>query len=228
MASVNASMGKAAPSKGNTAKRNPAKRDPEAARQRILAAALAEFSEKGLGGARVDVISERAGANKRMLYDKFGDKDDLFLAVLELAYGDLREVEKALNLDDLSPVEGMRKLVAFTFDYFNRTPYFINLLNSENLHGARHLRRSKAILDMHGPVIGLITDLLRRGVAEGVFRDDANPIEVFITNASVGYFYFSNVHTLSTIFDCDLMSEPEIARRRTHVIDVVLGYLRPA
>ena len=141
MASVNASMGKAAPSKDNTAKRNPAKRDPEAARQRILAAALAEFSEKGLGGARVDVISERAGANKRMLCDYFGDKDDLFLAVLELAYGDLCEVEKALNLDDLSPVEGMRKLVAFTFDYFNQTPYFINLLNSENLHGARHMRR---------------------------------------------------------------------------------------
>ncbi len=151
MASVNASMGKAAPSKGNSAKRNTAKpdpakrntakRNPEAARQRILAAALAEFSEKGLGGARVDVISERAGANKRMLYHYFGNKDDLFLAVLELAYGDLREAEKALNLDDLSPVEGMRKLVAFTFDYFNQTHYFINLLNSENLHGARHLRR---------------------------------------------------------------------------------------
>ncbi len=151
MASVNASMGKAAPSKGNSAKRNtakpdpakrnPAKRNPEAARQRILAAALAEFSEKGLGGARVDVISERAGANKRMLYHYFGNKDDLFLAVLELAYGDLREAEKALNLDDLSPVEGMRKLVAFTFNYFNQTHYFINLLNSENLHGARHLCR---------------------------------------------------------------------------------------
>ena len=156
MASVNASMGKAAPSKGNSAKRNTAKpdpakrnpakrnsakRNPEAARQRILAAALAEFSEKGLGGARVDVIAERAGANKRMLYHYFGNKDDLFLAVLELAYGDLREAEKALNLDDLSPVEGMRKLVAFTFDYFNQTPYFINLLNNENLHGARHLRR---------------------------------------------------------------------------------------
>ncbi|MFP6886513.1 MAG: TetR/AcrR family transcriptional regulator, partial [Opitutales bacterium] len=156
MASVNASMGKAAPSKGNSAKRNtakpdpakrnpakrnPAKRNPEAARQRILAAALAGFSEKGLSGARVDVFSERAGANKRMLYHYFGNKDDLFLVVLELAYGDLREAEKALNLDDLSPVEGMRKLVAFTFDYFNQTHYFINLLNSKNVHGARHLRR---------------------------------------------------------------------------------------
>ena len=205
----------------------PAKRDPEAARQRILAAALAEFSEKGLGGARVDVIAQRAGVNKRMLYHYFGNKDDLFLAVLELAYGEIREAEKALNLDDLSPVEGMGKLVAFTFDYFVQAPYFIKLLNSENLHGARHLRRSKSVLDMHGPVIGLITDLLERGAAEGVFRDGADPVEVFITIASVGYFYFSNVHTLSAIFDRDLTSEREVAARRAHVIDVVLGYLRP-
>ena len=203
------------------------KRDPEAVRQRILSAALAEFSEKGLGGARVDIIAQRAGANKRMLYHYFGNKDDLFLAVLELAYGEIREAEKALNLDNLSPVDGMRKLVAFTFDYFIQAPHFINLLNSENLHGARHLRRSQAILDMHGPVISLITDLLRRGVAEGVFRGDADPIEVFITNASVGYFYFSNVHTLSVIFNRDLMSDGEVAARREHVIDVVLGYLRP-
>ena len=211
----------------NAPKNAPGKRDPEAARQRILAAALAEFSERGLGGARVDVIAQRAGANKRMLYHYYGNKDDLFLAVLEYAYGEIREAEQALNLDNLSPVEGMRKLVGFTFDYFIQAPYFINLLNSENLHGARHLKRSKAILDMHGPVIGLITDLLRRGVAEGVFRDDADPVEVFITNASVGYFYFSNVHTLSAIFDRDLNSAREVAARRSHVIDVVLGYLRP-
>ncbi len=218
MSSVNAPVAKA----------RRGKRDPEAARQRILQAALAEFSDKGLGGARVDVIAERAGANKRMLYHYFGNKDDLFLAVLEHAYGEIREAELALNLDNLSPEDGMRKLVAFTFDYFIQAPYFINLLNSENLHGARHLRRSQAILDMHGPVIGLIKDLLERGAADGVFRDDADPIDVFITNAAVGYFYFSNTHTLSTIFDRDLASDEAIAARRAHVIDVVLGYLRPA
>ncbi|MBC8241235.1 MAG: TetR family transcriptional regulator [Alphaproteobacteria bacterium] len=204
------------------------KRDPEAAQQRILDAALGEFSEKGLGGARVDDIARRASVNKRMLYHYFGNKDDLFLAVLEFAYREIRSAEMALNLDNLSPEEGMRRLVAFTYDYFIKAPYFINLLNSENLHNARHLRRSKAILDMHGPVIGLIRDLLRRGVAQGVFRADADPIQVFITNASVGYFYFSNIHTLSTILDRDFQSKEELAMRREHVIDVVMGYLRPA
>jgi len=140
---------------------------------------------------------------------------------------EIRNAELELNLDDLSPEEGMRRLVAFTFDYFIKAPYFINLLNSENLHQARHVRRSQAIVDMHGPVIGLITDVLNRGVAEGVFRSDADPVQVFITNASVAYFYFSNIYTLSTIIDRDLASEEELAARRRHVIDVVMGYLRP-
>jgi TetR/AcrR family transcriptional regulator len=203
------------------------KRDPQAAKERILQAALAEFSEKGLGGARVDHIAHRAGANKRMLYHYFGNKDDLFLAVLEFAYSEIRSAELELNLDHLSPEEGMRRLVAFTFDYFITAPYFINLLNSENLHRARHVRRSQAILDMHGPVIGLITDVLNRGVADGVFRPDADPVQVFITNASVAYFYFSNIHTLSTIIERDLSSDEELAALRAHVIDVVMGYLRP-
>ena len=57
-------------------------RDPEGTRKRILAAALQEFSAKGIDGARVDAIAERAGTNKRMLYYYFGSKDDLFRAVL--------------------------------------------------------------------------------------------------------------------------------------------------
>ena len=60
----------------------PRLRDPEGTRRRILAAALQEFSAKGIDGARVDAIAERAGTNKRMLYYYFGSKDDLFRAVL--------------------------------------------------------------------------------------------------------------------------------------------------
>jgi AcrR family transcriptional regulator len=58
-------------------------RDPERTRGRILAAALKEFSAKGLAGARVNVIARRASINKRMLYHYFGNKRDLFRAVLE-------------------------------------------------------------------------------------------------------------------------------------------------
>ena len=67
-----------------------ATRDPERTRARILDAAKAAFAERGLGGARVDEIAARAKVNKRMIYHYFGNKDGLFLAVLEGAYADIR------------------------------------------------------------------------------------------------------------------------------------------
>ena len=57
-------------------------RDPEATKERILAAALHEFSAKGISGARVDAIASRAKVNKRMLYYYFGSKDELFREIL--------------------------------------------------------------------------------------------------------------------------------------------------
>ncbi len=72
-------------------------RDPDQTRRNILDAALAEFADKGLAGARVDEIAARAGANKRMLYAHFGNKEDLWLRVLERAYAAKREEERALR-----------------------------------------------------------------------------------------------------------------------------------
>jgi TetR/AcrR family transcriptional regulator len=57
-------------------------RDPAATKRKILAAALQEFSAKGIDGARVDAIAARAGVNKQLLYYYFGSKDGLFRAVL--------------------------------------------------------------------------------------------------------------------------------------------------
>jgi AcrR family transcriptional regulator len=204
------------------------RRDPEGTRDKVLRAALAEFSEKGLGGARVDEIALRAGVNKRMLYHYFGSKDDLFLAALENVYADIRTHEKSLDLENLSPVEAMRTLVIFTWDYFVANPHFITMLNSENLHRARHLKESSSIQAMHSPLIALLAGILLRGEAAGVFRAGVDPMELYISIASLGYFYLSNVHTLSTIFARDFGSQDERRRRRQHNVEVILGYLRPA
>src|SRR6185503_14605146 len=118
----------------------PAARDADASRARILDAATAEFAAHGLGGARVDRIALAASANKRMLYYYLGNKDALFLAVLEHAYANIRAAEQKLNLGRLDPVAAIRRLVAFTWNYFVAHPEFVTLLNSENLHRARHIR----------------------------------------------------------------------------------------
>ena len=201
-------------------------RDPERTRQRILDAALAEFSAKGLSGARIDEIAQRAGINKRMLYHYFGNKEDLYLAALETVYESIRESERQLRLEDLPPDEAMRELVRFTWQYFLDHPEFMSLLNNENLHEGRHISRSTRILELHPPLVALIDDVLRRGVAAGVFRGGVDPVQLYITIASLGYFYLSNRHTLSTIFARDLGAAQELAARREHIVDVTLGYLR--
>lgn len=209
-----------------TKKAAPRARQPEKTREQILVAATEEFATAGLGGARVDKIARRAGANKRMIYHYFGNKEDLFLAVMERTYEHIRRQESALHLEELAPVEAMRKFVRFTFNYFNQNPHFVNLLNSENLHRARHIRRSGRVEEINSPVLAALGRILERGRAEGAFRAKVDPTQFYITVAGVCYFYFSNVHTLSTIFGRDFLGKRQLAEREKHVIDVVLGYLR--
>ncbi len=204
-------------------------RDAERTRRAILAAATDEFARHGLGGARVDRIAARAKSNKRMLYYYFGSKEKLFLAVLEQAYDNIRREEQKLSLLDHDPVAGVSELVAFTWNYFVGHPEFITLLNSENLHRARHLRRSKQILAMNSPLIETLGTLLRRGQREGVFRDGVDPLQLYISIAALGYFFLSNSHTLSTVFGRDLFAPAQRRARLDHMVAMVLGYLsKPA
>jgi len=208
-----------------TAKR--ATRDPERTRARILRAAKAAFAKRGLGGARVDEIATRAKVNKRMIYHYFGSKDRLFLAVLEGAYADIREAERALDLDHLDPLEAIKTLVAFTWDFYLRHPEFLRLINSENLHAGRHLAQSETIRDLHSPFVRMVADILLRGERTGVFRKDVDPVQLYITIAALGYYYLTNRHTLSIIFDRDLMAPDALSARHDFILDNVLGYLRP-
>jgi AcrR family transcriptional regulator len=203
-------------------------RNPGRTQAAILDAATAEFARFGLEGARVDRIASRARANKRMLYYYFGDKEALFLAVLERAYEHIRGEEQTLHLADLPPAEGVARLVAFTWSYFLAHPEFITLLNNENLHEAQHLRRSRKIRAMHSPLVATLSELLERGARTGIFRDGVDPVQLYVSIAALGYFYLSNRHTLSTIFGRDLMAPRAKRARLAHVEALVLGYLRPA
>ncbi|MEM8856585.1 MAG: TetR/AcrR family transcriptional regulator [Pseudomonadota bacterium] len=202
-------------------------RDAERTRAAILAAATKEFTANGFGGASVNEVAARASINKRMIYHYFGNKEGLFLAVLEAAYADIRASETALELAHLDPPEAVRRLVRFTFDYFVAHPEFLSLLNTENMHGARHLKTSDKIKQMHSPFVGTLAELLRRGAKRGEFRGDVDAIQIYISIAGLCWFYLANQHTLSTVFDRDLGAEEALSTRVGHVEEVILGYLRP-
>ena len=202
-------------------------RDPGRTRGRILGAALQEFARYGLGGARVDRIAERAGANKRMLYYYFGDKERLFLAVLESAYARIREAEQQLSLLDVAPVESVRRLIEFTWNYYVAHPEFMTLLNSENLHQARHLKKSRYARVLNSPLIETLGVVLERGRREGSFRPGVDPLQLYISIAALSYFYLSNNHTLSAVFGRNLATAATKRARVRHMTEVILGYLRP-
>jgi len=203
----------------------PRSRDADRSQLAILASARDEFAERGLAGARMDSIAERAGLNKRLIYYYFGSKDDLFLAVLERVYADIRAAEQRLHLDEIEPVEAIRQLVSFTWHYYLEHPEFITLLNSENLHCAAHLKRSERIQEMNSPLVQLLDTVLERGRRDKLFRAGVDPVQLYISIASLCYFYLSNNHTLSAIFGRDLRAPKAMAQRLSHTTDLVLGYV---
>jgi AcrR family transcriptional regulator len=203
----------------------PRLRDADKSQQAILAAALDEFARHGLAGARMDRIAEQAEVNKRLIYYYFTSKDDLFLAVLENAYLNIREAEKRLHLRDLSPPQAIRRLTEFTWDYYIAHPEFMTLLNSENLHQGRHLAKSQRVRELNSPLIETLGEILERGRKDGVFRGGIDAVQLYVSIAGMAYFYLSNSYTLSAIFGRELLAPKARSERLSHMTDVILGYL---
>lgn len=203
------------------------RRDPDRTRASILAAATAEFAALGFGGARVDAIAAQAGVNKRMLYHYFGNKDDLYLAVLEEAYAAIRAAESELVLRQGDPADAMRKLILFTWRYYREHPEFLSLLATENVNQGASLGASAKIRDLNSPLIATLRSLLEQGAAEGGFRHGVDPFLLYVSISALCFFYLANRWTLSVSFGRDLGAREEIEAWGEQVVAVILGYLRP-
>lgn len=201
-------------------------RDPDATKGRILEAAKREFSRAGLGGARVDSIAARAKANKRMIYHYFNSKEDLFTAVLEDSYLGIRAAERSLALDDLAPQDALDALVRFTWRYYLENPEFLTFVNSENLHKARHLRKSKALAQEYPRFIEIVQRIIDRGVADGVFRPGIDAVQLNITIAAISYYYLTNRYTGSIVYDRDLMAMDRLDERLDFNVETIRRLVR--
>ncbi len=215
-------------SKATRAHRIPVgKRDPEARQRRLLQAAQEEFTARGLEGARVDEIAHRAGVNKQLVYHYFGNKDGLYLKVLEHTYEAMIQAKTSLKLAELPPFQAIERLVAFTYDYMAEHREFVALLNDENIHHARHISQSETVYPKHAKMIGMLGDILHHGEKDGSLRPGIDPVQFYITLSGMCYFYFANIHTLSVVFGRDLATEDALAVRRQHIIDTVMASVRP-
>lgn len=200
-------------------------RNPAVTRARILDAAVKGFAAKGFDGARVETIARDAEVNINLVYHYFGNKEALFIAVMEHAYAVIRSHHKDMELRGLPPVDAMRRLVSSTFRMFVDFPELIGLLESENMHEARHIRQSEVVRDLYNPLLDFVGETLARGVSEGIFREGIDPVELFISINAEGYFYISNRHTLAFIIHQELMTEERLREREAHIVDVILRFL---
>jgi AcrR family transcriptional regulator len=209
-----------------TSRPSPRRRhDAEAARADILAAALSEFADYGYGGARIDRIAAASGMSKPMIYSYFGDKDDLYAAALREAYVQIREGERTLNLSNLAPSDAIRALVEFTLDHFIEKPWFVSMLNTENLRGGSTIRVIADLTEIQSHLVTEIGVILDRGASEGAFRQAVDPVELYITIASLCYFPVANRHTLKSVFGRDLNDAAQLDLRRGLITDMVLAWL---
>lgn len=191
--------------------------DAERTKANILEVAAEEFAIKGLSGARVDEIADKTRTSKRMIYYYFGGKEGLYRAVLEQMYGDMRSGEAHLDLDAVSPMEALKRLVEQTFDYDENHPNHIRLVSVENIHQARHLSKLKSITEMNASAIAMLTSILERGRAEGVFRSDIAALDLHLMISAFCFFRVSNRYTFGTIFGKDL-TEPKLRNRHKKLI----------
>jgi AcrR family transcriptional regulator len=199
--------------------------DPERTKADIIAVATQEFSENGYSGARVDEIAERTKTSKRMIYYYFGSKDGLYLAVLERAYAQIRQVERGIQVDELSPEEALRTIAEATYAHHTTHEAFIQLVSIENIHRAEHLRQSETILRENVTAITLLEKVIERGVRAGTFRDDVDAVDVHMAISAYACFHVANRHTFAAIFDRDMLDPALQESHRRLIGDMIVAMM---
>jgi AcrR family transcriptional regulator len=200
-------------------------RDAEATREEVLKAAISEFAEKGLHGARVEEIAAHTATSKHMIYYYFGSKDGLYAAVLERVYADLRTVEDEAAHEGADPLEALALLVGNSFDSHVDNPARVRILMSENLDHGRHAR----LIDQSAQrdlVVQTLDRILKRGEALGVIRAGIDPVQLHMSISALAFYYVSNAHTFSRVFAIDMALPKSKALRRAEVVETIMSRCR--
>ena len=207
----------------NAAMRKP--KAPAASRAGIVAAAIDEFAARGFKGASMDAIAARTHTTRALINYYFGSKEKLYIAVLEQVYAEIREAEGKLDLDHLAPLEAVRSIVKFTYDYYLTHEGFVRIVVAENQARGRQFRKSKAMRTLNRPIIDRLARVIERGQAQGLFRADIDPVEVHKSIAALGMFNVTNQYTFGSIFQREMGAKGDVTRRCEMVTELILSYL---
>jgi len=202
------------------------RRHPEKSRAAILRAAVAEFAEHGIAGARTDAIARAARVNKALLYYYFKDKDALYEAVLDHVFSGLRDRLMPVLESDLEPRKKLLEYVGRYFDYIAANPRFPRVVQAEWMRmgpkGSPQMRRIAR--EYFAPIYRRVAEMLREGAANGQFRA-VNPMDFLPSLVGIIIFYFSTAAAMKTLLKIDPLSKKRIAERREFVLEFISAAL---
>lgn len=168
----------------------PPDRSPET-RDRILDAALHEFSANGFAGARTEQIAVAAGVNKALLYYYFESKEKLYQAALEMVSSRVRDRSMAILLREASPGERLLRAALDHFDRVLTQREFQSLMQQEmmRLHRGEEGAVPVLVKRIFAPLMTSFQSLLREGIASGELID-ADWMQILLAALGANVFYF--------------------------------------
>jgi TetR/AcrR family transcriptional regulator len=206
--------------------RRGSRRQPEASRDAILQAALAEFAQEGHVGARMDAIAAAAGVNKALLYYYFHDKETLYGAVLDRFF--IRLTERVMiELGSAASVgERLLRYTCAQFDCIAESPHHARLFQGELMSagrgGSSHLTR---IAELYiRPIALRVVEVIQQGIAGGQFRA-VDPVQFAPSIAAINVHYFVIAPVTRVLFGRDPYAPEAINQRRAAVLDFVAAAL---
>jgi TetR/AcrR family transcriptional regulator len=198
---------------------------PEESRTAILKAAVREFAEEGIAGARTEAIARSAGVNKALLYYYFKDKEALYGAVLDQVFGGVRAAIHGALSQKLSPREKLASYVCAHFDYIASNPLYPRIVQAEFLRAGRDPSRLQRIAQEYfRPVFLELSALLKTGAQRGDFRQ-VDPVHFIPSMISVIVFYFNTAPIMKLMTGSDPMSPSRLSERRAAVLDFISAAL---
>jgi TetR/AcrR family transcriptional regulator len=199
---------------------------PEQSRAAILQAAVREFAEKGIAGARTDAIAQAASVNKALLYYYFRSKDDLYVAVIDQVFAGLKQRVFTALAQDVSPRQKILGYVTAYFDYIASHPLYPKLVQREMMTAARGPSSTlqHVVRDYFRPISARLIEVINDGIESGEFRS-VHPRHFVLSMVGIITFYFSNAPVIQMITGLNPLAPERVSERRQAVIDVISAAL---
>lgn len=199
-------------------------RDSQKSKEDILKAAEEEFSDKGLHGARVDEIAHKAEINKRMIYEYYGSKVDLYKAVLVEVYSRLSRQELGLLSKEESCTDKIRNIIHLYFDFLKDNPSYVNMILWENLNKGKYIQEID-LSQVKDSTLDLLRKVINEGKRDGSFKATMNTEQLVLSLLTYTFSYFSNRYTLSKLMGRNLDEDDNIRQRAENVTEMFLSYM---